>query len=190
MGNNRSLTQAEFNTQMAKIAPQLYRPSTPDEVATAARPIKGMRFAVDQPVRDKRSGRTGKVDYCTAHTNGSRKYVITWDEGSEYGGRDKRTWVWEVDLREIERPESVIEAERIRANGQPPSRAGSSRTWGPRRTRRTTSLGPSSVSSRNRALPSSAVSSGAWLALPGSSSAATSFTRSASAGAAVRWRRS
>jgi hypothetical protein len=124
MGNNRSLTQAEFNTQMAKIAPQLYRPSTPDEVATAARPIKGMRFAVDQPVRDKRSGRTGKVDYCTAHTNGSRKYVITWDEGSEYGGRDKRTWVWEVDLREIERPESVIEAERIRANGQagdPPS---------------------------------------------------------------------
>ena len=109
-------TQPEHhNTRMATLAPDLYRPTTDADADIAAKPIRGMLFAVSQYVRHKNSGRTGYVDYCTEHTNGSRKYVVRWDDGRT----PQRSWVWEVDLRDAEplRPLGVEEAERARQAG-------------------------------------------------------------------------
>ena len=154
---------------MAKMFPQLYRPTTAAEAEAAARPIAGMRFAVGQRVAYKRTGHVGTVDYCTAHTNGSRQYVITWADGRP------RSWVWEIDLVDAEpaRPQTVIDmvrrdseakCERSAAEQveQSPTQAGS----GPSTRAASTDAGASPASSQSAAAINLAVCTcghpGAW----------------------------
>jgi len=154
---------------MAEIFPQLYRPATPEDQALAARPIAGMRFAVGQRVAYKRTGHAGTVDYCTAHTNGSRKYVVSWADGRP------RSWVWEIDLVDAEpaRPQTVIDmvrrdseakCERSAAEQveQSPTQAGS----GPSTRAASTDAGASPASSQSAAAINLAVCTcghpGAW----------------------------